>query len=207
MYNIINTGSKGNAVIYFDKILLDCGVPFSSLKPYLYDIQLVLLSHIHNDHFSLQTLKRLVFERPSLRIGCGQHMVEYLEEFKNVDVYEPGKIYDYGSFKVSPVILYHDVPNFGYRLFQDDEKILHATDTVHLEGISAKNYDLYCLESNYDAETVYEIIREKEARGEYAHQKGAINSHLSFQQANDFFFKNKGENSVLVRLHESSSSL
>ncbi|MCF8219801.1 MAG: MBL fold metallo-hydrolase [Bacteroidales bacterium] len=207
MYNIINTGSKGNAVIYFDKILLDCGVPFSSLNPYLYDIQLVLLTHIHNDHFSLQTLKRLVFERPSLRIGCGQHMVEYMEGFKNVDIYEPGKIYDYGSFKVSPVILWHDVPNFGYRLYQDDKKILHATDTVHMEGISAKNYDLYCLEANYDEETVYEIIREKEARGEYAHQKGAINSHLSFQQANDFFFKNKGENSILVRLHESSSSL
>lgn len=207
MYNIIFTGSKGNSILYFNRIVVDIGVPFSSLKPYLYDIQIVLLTHVHGDHFNLGTLKKLAFERPSLRIGCGQHMVEYLEGFKNVDVYEPGKIYDYGSFKVSPIILYHDVPNFGYRLFQDDKKILHATDTVHMEGISAKGYNLYCLESNFDEETVYEIIREVESRGEYAHQKRAINSHLSFQQANDFFFKNKGENSVLVRLHESSTSL
>lgn len=207
MFNILSTGSKGNALIYFDKILLDCGVPFSSLKPYLYDIQLVLLSHVHGDHFSLQTLKRLAFERPSLRIGCGQHMVEHLEGFKNIDIYEPGKIYDYGSFKVSPVKLYHDVLNFGYRIYLGNKKIFHATDTSHLEGISAKNYDLYCIEANYDEETIFDIIKEREARGEYAHQRGAINSHLSFQQTNDFFFKNKGENSVLVRLHESSTSL
>jgi L-ascorbate metabolism protein UlaG (beta-lactamase superfamily) len=207
MYNIISTGSKGNAIIYFGKILLDCGVPFSLLKPYLYDIQIVLLTHIHGDHFNFQTLKRLAFERPGLRFGCGQHMVEHLEGIKNIDIYESSKIYDYGSFKVSPVRLFHDVKNFGYRLYSGSERVFHATDSAHLEGISAKEYDLYCLESNYDAETVFDIIREREARGEYAHQRGAINSHLSFQQANDFFYKNKGENSKLIRLHESSTSL
>jgi len=105
------------------------------------------------------------------------------------------------------VSLFHDVKNFGYRLYSGSERVFHATDSAHLEGISAKEYDLYCLESNYDAETVFDIIREREARGEYAHQRGAINSHLSFQQANDFFYKNKGENSKLIRLHESSTSL
>jgi phosphoribosyl 1,2-cyclic phosphodiesterase len=207
MHNIVSTGSKGNAIIYFGKILLDCGVSFALLKPYLYDIQIVLLTHIHGDHFNLGTIKRLAFERPGLRFGCGQHMVEHLDGIKNVDVYIPGKIYDYGSFKISPVKLYHDVPNFGYRIYSGDEKIIHATDTTHLKGISAKGYNLYMLEANYDEETVFDIIRKQEERGEYAHQRGAINSHLSFQQSNDFFFKNKAENSKLIRLHESSSSL
>lgn len=207
MYNILSSGSTGNAIIYFDNILTDCGVPFSSLKQYLYNIQIVLLSHIHGDHFNISTLKKLAFERPTLRFGCGIHMAEYMEGFKNVDFYEPGKIYDYGNFRISPVKLYHDIPNFGFRIFKDGKRILHCTDTSHLIGIEAKNYDLYMLESNYDEDTVFDIIKAKEERGEFAHQKGAINSHLSFQQANDFFYKNKGENSQLIRLHQSTTSL
>jgi len=207
MVNIIATGSTGNAIIYFDTVLVDCGVPFSYIKPYINDLQIVLLTHIHKDHFNLATLARLAFERPTLRFGVGQHMVEFMGGFKNVDVYEAGKIYDYGSLKVSPIILYHDVPNFGYRIFKDGKKILHCTDTNLLEGISAKGYDYYCIEANYNEETVWEKIQEIESRGEYAHQRGAINSHLSEQAANDFFFKNRGEHSKLIRLHESTTSL
>ena len=207
MYHVISTGSKGNAITYFDTVLLDCGVPFSLIKPFLYDIQIVLLSHQHSDHINISTLKRIAFERPSVRIGCGKWMLPFLEGFKNVDVYEPGKLYDYGSLKVSPVILYHDVPNFGYRIFKDGKKIIHCTDTNHLEGISAKGYDGYFIEANYNEETVWDKIRERESRGEYAHQKGAINSHLSEQQANEFYFNNRGEHSRLIRLHGSTTSL
>lgn len=207
MYNIIATGSTGNAIIYYNTILVDCGIPFSYLKPYIHDIQIVLLTHVHKDHLNIQTLKRLAFERPALRIGCGVHLLEYLEGFKNVDVYDVGKLYDYGNFRISPVRLYHDVTNFGYRLFFDGKKILHCTDTSHLKGISAYNYDLYSLECNYDEETVFQIIKERESRGEFAHQRGAINSHLSEQQALDFYHKNKGEKSELIRLHESTTSL
>lgn len=205
--NVLASGSRGNCVIYHNSIAFSMGVPFSYIKPYLYQLKLIILDHVHSDHFNVSTIKKIAFERPTVRFCCGEWMLPYLTGIKNIDVVEFGKVYDYGEFKVSPVKAFHDVPNLGMRIYKGNHRILHMTDTVHLEGISAKNYDLYCLESNYDAETVYEIIREKEARGEYAHQKGAINSHLSFQQANDFFFKNKGENSVLVRLHESSSSL
>ena len=157
------------------------------------------------DHFNLSTIKKLAFERPSLRFGCCEWMVEHLQGIKNVDVYEIGKIYDYGLFQISPVKLYHDIPNCGYRIFKDGYKIFHATDTAHLEGISAKGYDLYALEHNYDEETVWNKIKEIEISGGYAHQRGAINSHLSWQQAQDFYFKNAGENSTIIRLHEHSN--
>lgn len=207
MHNIISSGSKGNAVIYFGTILLDCGVSFASLKPYLRDLQIVLISHQHGDHFNRGTLKKLQFERPSLRIASGEHMKEHLTGFRNVDILKPMTMYHYNDFTVSPVVLYHDCPNFGYRIFKDDKKVFHATDTSHLQGIEANNYDLYCLEHNYSEETIMDVIREQEARGQFAYQRGAINSHLSWEQANDFFFKNKGENSKLIRLHESSTSL
>ena len=31
---VISTGSKGNAVLLNDEILIDCGVPFRELEPY-----------------------------------------------------------------------------------------------------------------------------------------------------------------------------
>lgn len=206
MYNIISSGSKGNAVLYFNSILVDCGVPFSSIKPYLYDIRIVLLTHEHGDHFNESTLRRLVFERPTLRIGCGEWLAEKLPFAKNLDVFSIGKIYNYGTFQLSTVKLYHDVPNCGYRIFKDGKKVFHATDTSHLEGITAKGYDLYAIEHNYNAETVFELIEETEASGGYAHQRGSMNSHLSEQQARDFYFQNMGEHSQIIRLHESSSS-
>ena len=203
MYNILSSGSQGNAVIYYGSVLVDCGVAYSLIKPYIKQIQLVMLTHEHNDHFNIQTIKKLQFERPSVRFGCGEFLKEKLHGVRNVDAYEAGKIYDYETFKVSPVILYHDVPNFGYRIFKEDKKIFHATDTAHLIGITAKNYDLYALECNYDEERIYEVIREKEARGEYAHQKGSINSHLSIQQAQDFVLKNAGNDYEFIMLHQS----
>lgn len=205
MYRVIASGSTGNAVLYHNSILIDIGVPFALLKPHIKSIQLVLLTHCHKDHINMTALKKLVAERPTLRIGCGAHMKEYVEGFKNVDYYEPGKFYEYASFSICPIKLYHDVENFGYRIFKGETKILHCTDTAHLEGITAKDYDLYSIEHNYDAETVYTLIAQQEALGHYAHQRGSVNSHLSEQDARDFIFKHKGSHSQVLRLHETKS--
>lgn len=205
MHNILSTGSKGNAIIYFNSILVDVGISFSRIEPYLKDIQLILLTHQHSDHFKLNAIKRIQEERPSIRFGCGSFLADKLQDIRNLDIYEPGNMYNYGSFKISPVILYHDVPNFGYRIFKDGKKLIHATDTYTLEGISAKDYDIYALECNYDEERVYDIIREKEYRGEYAHQKGSINSHLSKQQAQKFILSNTSRQDIqFLMLHQSS---
>jgi len=206
MYNVISSGSKGNCIVYHDTIAIDMGIPYSSIKQLKNELQIVLLTHKHGDHLNLTTIQKLSFERPTLRFACGAFLLDYLEGVKNVDVLEAGKVYDYGSFKISPIVLYHDVPNFGYRIFKGDHKTIHITDTSHLIGISAKDYDLYAIESNYNEDTIFESIARKEAKGEFAHQKGAINSHLSEQQARDFIFKNRGEKSKVLRLHESSTN-
>jgi len=147
-----------------------------------------------------------------LRFGCGEWLKERLSTIKNVDVYHLNTWYDYGSFKVSIGRLYHDVENCFFRIFikqPDGEyfKIFRATDTAHLEGITARDYDAYSIEHNYNAETVFETIANIESRGGFAHQRGSINTHLSEQQTRDFIFKNRGANSQVVRLHESSTSL
>ena len=205
MYKVIQSGSDGNAVLYHSAILVDCGVPYKKLEKYVKGLQIVLVGHVHTDHLNINTLKRLQFERPTLRIGCGSFVAEKLDGFKNVDIYEAGRVYDYGAFKISPVELQHNVRNFGFRIFKGDHKIIHCTDCAHLEGIEAVNYSLYSIEHNYDADAIIEQIERAEANGEFSHKRAAINNHLSEQQAREWIYKNRGEHSQVLRLHESKT--
>ena len=203
---VISSGSEGNAVIYNNAIMVDCGVSLKALNEVKRSLKIVLLTHKHSDHLKLRTLQRLQAERPTLRVACGDFLLEELPCIKNIDVLQVGKIYDYGAFKVSPVKLYHDVPNFGWRIFlPNGQKIFHATDTVHLEGISAKGYDLYAIEHNYCEEYIQQAIEEARANGEYTHAYGNINTHLSIQQARAFIEANRKESSEVLELHKSRS--
>ena len=203
---VIISGSGGNAVIYNNAIMVDCGVSLKALQEVKRSLKIVLLTHKHSDHLKIRTLQRLQAERPTLRVACGDFLLEELPCIKNIDVLQVGKIYDYGAFKVSPVKLYHDVPNFGWRIFlPNGQKIFHATDTVHLEGITAKGYDLYAIEHNYCEEYIQQAIEEARANGEYTHAYGNINTHLSIQQARAFIEANRKESSEVLELHKSRS--
>ena len=203
---VISSGSEGNAVIYNNAIMVDCGVSLKALEAVKRSLKIVLLTHKHGDHLKLRTLQRLQAERPTLRVACGNFLLEELPCIKNIDVLQVGKIYDYGAFKVSPIKLYHDVPNFGWRIFlPNGQKIFHATDTVHLEGITAKGYDLYAIEHNYCEDYIQQAIEEARANGEYTHAYGSIKTHLSIQQARAFIDKNRKESSEVLELHKSRS--
>ena len=203
---VISSGSEGNAVIYNNAMMVDCGVSLKALQEVKRSLKIVLLTHKHSDHLKIRTLQRLQAERPTLRIACGDFLLEELPCIKNIDVLQVGKIYDYGAFKVSPVKLYHDVPNFGWRIFlPNGQKIFHATDTVHLEGITAKGYDLYAIEHNYCEEYIQQAIEEARANGEYTHAYGSIKTHLSIQQARAFIEANRKESSEVLELHKSRS--
>ncbi len=205
MFQVLSSGSKGNCVIYHNTIAVDMGVAYSLVKKHQSSLQIVLLTHSHGDHFNLSTIKKLAFERPTLRFACGEFLAKYLDGIKNVDILEAGNVYDYRDFTVCPIKLYHDVPNFGYIIFKGGHRTIHITDTSHLDKIEAKDYDLYAIESNYNEDTIFQSIEHKKANGEFAYQEGVINSHLSEQQARDFIFKNRSEKSQVLRLHESSN--
>lgn len=203
---VISSGSEGNAVVYDNAIMVDCGVTLKSLEAVKRSLKIVLLTHQHGDHLKLKTLQRLQAERPTLRIACGEFLLEKLGGLTNIDVLEVGKLYDYVAFKASPVKLYHDVPNVGWRIFLNNgQKIFHATDTAHLEGITAKGYDLYAIEHNYCEEYIQQAIEEAQAKGEYTHAYGNINTHLSIQQARAFIEANRKESSEVLELHKSRS--
>lgn len=96
-----------------------------------------------------------------------------------------------------PIKAYHDVPNCGYRVFIDNKKVMYITDTYTLEGITAKDYDLYLIEANY--ENVEEL--HNRAINDY-YERRVKHTHLSKEQCNNFFIKNAKDSSVLVYMHE-----
>lgn len=203
---IIGSSSQGNSVLY-NNILVDCGVPFAKLKPYVDVIEYVLLTHIHKDHFNKTSLIKLSIAKPSICF----YVCEWLEEplmklgIRHLVVLKLNEPYNLAkNILVSPFMLYHDVDNCGWRIMIDRFKIFHATDTATLEGIEARGYSCYSIEWNYDEDDIYDIIREKKEQGLFSYEEGAINSHLSFQQAAQFIKENATKEHIVLKLHMSS---
>lgn len=206
-YEIISTGSKGNAVLLGGSLLIDCGVPFKALSNTYRELKLVLLTHWHSDHINKATVKKLADVRPTLRFACCSWMVPHiagLVDPRRIDILECDRWYDYGQVKVSPVSLFHDVPNCGYRLDFNGCKVFYATDTGTLDGIEAKGYDLYMLEANHTRAGIEERAKAKMERGEYSYELRAAETHLSEEQALDFIGANAGPKSEYVFLHQHS---
>lgn len=205
-YNIISTGSQGNAVIVDNFVLVDCGVPYKAIQPYMRDLRLVLLTHIHGDHFKASTIRTLAQNRPTLRFGACSWMAKPLVDagvpIKNIDVYDVGRKYEYtATCSVQPVMLAHDVPNCGYKLDLPDGRVIYATDTSNLNGINAKDYDLFLIEANYDDEEIKERIDEKKKEGAFIYEKRVLQYHLSMKKALDFIYANIGQSGEYVFLH------
>ena len=208
VYDIIATGSDGNALIINDSILIDCGVPYKALKHHAKRLQLVLLTHAHSDHFNPATVKRLGHDRPGLRWGCCDWMVAKLLDAgiyrRQIDVYAPGSTVAYlsGNVVISPVELPHNVPNCGYKIMlPPDAAIFYATDTGTLDGITAKGFTHYFVEANHTRAEIEARAAEKEARGEFAYEVRAAENHLSYEQAVEWLMGQMAPESIWIPMH------
>lgn len=200
-YKIINSGSDGNCTIVNDIIAIDCGVSYKRLAPYRNNLKLVFISHIHHDHFNRKTVLQLAKNRPTLRFAVGSYLVEELincgVDKKNIDVLELNKVLDYSIFKIQPIKLYHDVLNMGLRLFMNDKKLIYATDTRTLDGITAKDYDVYLVEGNYEDEIE---LHNRAVTPEY--ESRVKNTHLSKEYTTKWLLENMGDKSEYVFMHQ-----
>lgn len=206
-YFIIGTSSEGNGIIYHNEILVDVGFNYKRLRPYLRPIKYIFLTHEHGDHFQLHTIKKIQSERPDIYWIVPKHLVEKIKKInlKNVFVVEAGRSYKIGSYKIKVDELYHDVPNVAYHIYtSDNHKTLHATDTGEIDHISAYHYDLIMLEANHDKIDMLNRMIEKTEKGLFSHEIRAFDVHLSFDQWESFVEKNKGPNTVAIKLHMSS---
>ena len=205
-YTIISTGSKGNCVVIGGKVMVDCGVSYKAIKPYVKDLQLVLLSHAHSDHIRPSTIRKLQEERPGLRFGCGMWLLPSVLACgvpkRKIDVYIPNMKTRYtDDLQLIMIPLKHNVSNCGYKIYLHGEKIFYATDCNNLDSIDAPNYDLYMIEANYEDTEIQQRIEEKQANGQYCYEYQVLNNHLSKQKADEFILANAGDKSRYVYLH------
>lgn len=216
-YEVLSTGSGGNAVIINKAVLVDCGVPYKAIEPYIRTLKLVLLTHIHGDHFRASTIRKIAMERPLVRFGICEWLAKPLVDagvrVSQIDLMHTDVWYNYSLCHVSPVPLVHDVPNCGWKIHFPrwvagepgpqgvGQKLIYATDTNNLNGIVAKDYDLYMIEANYGDEEIRQRINDKEAAGQYVYEKRVLKTHLSQEKCNDWIYQNAGDHSEILYLH------
>ena len=189
-YQVIETGSNGNCTLIEDRIMIDIGVSYKKISPYASQVKVVLLTHVHSDHFNPVTIGKLL-------------VADLLKVVPAASIYvlEPNRRYDIGLCVISPFNLYHDVPNVGWRIEIKGQKCIYATDTKMINVI-ARNYDLYLIEANYDLAETLNRIQLKRMNGEYVYEYRAMNNHLSKQQCDEWLSNNKGPNSIVVYMHQ-----
>jgi hypothetical protein len=126
-------------------------------------------------------------------------------EKSNIDIVEFNKRYLYGLCDIIPLPLVHDVPNCGYKVHfpvaNGYERLIYCTDTNCLNGVSARDYDLYMIEANHIEAEIKQKIADKKAEGEFPYEKRAMKYHLSKDKADKFIYENIGANGVYVYLH------
>ena len=216
IYDVIASGSTGNAVVINDSVMIDCGVPYKALKHHVKRLQLVLLTHVHGDHFNPSTVRRLAHDRPSIRWGCCEWMVPHVVsagvDARQIDVYVCGGTTEYrgAGLLITPVKLTHNVPNCGYKIKQRfirgmpqsfHGSLFYATDTGTLEWINAKNYDIYMVEANHTRAEIEAAVHEAQEDGAFTYRIKAAENHLSEEQAVDWLAENAGPHSVWLPMH------
>jgi len=167
-FNIISSGSKGNATIVVSNktvILIDMGIPFKRLEEGCQeigltpnDINYALFTHNHSDHIG-----GLKFLSPKIMYALENTLPTSLSNV--IEIY---KTYQFGDFKVTPIKTSHDAKNpCGFMLEDASEKMVYITDTgifvkENLPLISNPTY--LVIESNHDISMLMKTNRPEQLK-------------------------------------------
>jgi phosphoribosyl 1,2-cyclic phosphodiesterase len=176
-FNIIASGSKGNATIVIYKqtvILIDMGISLTRLQEGLAechlkveDISAAIFTHDHSDHIG-----GLRFISPNIQYALKKTLPGSLSHV--VKINEPFVI---GDFTIIPFKTSHDAKNpCGFKLIAGDETMVYMTDTgMFLEENLPliKNPTYLIIESNHDIKMLLHTNRPFELKNrilsEYGH--------------------------------------
>jgi phosphoribosyl 1,2-cyclic phosphodiesterase len=178
-FDILESGSKGNATLVYDEDTLfqiDMGVPLKVVKEGLdhlgkkvENIEGLFITHEHTDHIkTLPLLSDVVPVYASLNtvnIPC-----KTLTPYQKICL---------GSFEITPLQTSHDAVNpIGFLIVHQDEKLVYVTDTGYLsdENLSLmKGATYYIIESNHD----YKMLLHSHRPASLKHRIHSDVGHLS----------------------------
>lgn len=208
-YSIISSSSNGNCIIVNDFLMLDCGVSYKKIKPYLNKIKIIFISHIHKDHLNPKAIEQIIYNFPNIRFLCGNtEVVKKLYEYGvapvNILYLESNSWFSIGIMKFKMDLLDHDVLNNCLHFEIDNIKAIYIVDTCSVDNIVAKDYDLYLIESNYNEDILKQHIETCEDNNKLYYLNRVPRTHLSYEQANSFLIENMSENSCFEYIHQSS---
>lgn len=197
-YNVIATGSTGNAV-RIENIMIDCGIPFKRMKEELYKVDTLLLTHTHSDHINPTTFRRIREEFPRIHVYAN-YDVAY--QFDVDTVIGTAKVKLKHDRVIIPFDCVHDVPCTGFAIQMKNLNILYATDTAAVLAPDLP-YDYVFLESNYDERKLRTMSKEY-TKGSYDPYINSSSRHLSTQKCKEYYFVHRRDReSVLIELHKS----
>ena len=162
-FDIIGSGSKGNATLVFSKettLLIDMGLTLERLEEELTkfnkgikDIDAVLITHNHADHY-----RNIKAFSPKKQYALEGTIPGSLSNV--INIYEPFTI---GGLKITAFPTSHDALNpCGYMIEDGNEKLVYMTDTgcyLSKNTPYIHNPDYLIIESNHDIQKLLHTNR------------------------------------------------
>lgn len=198
--NVLASGSTGNCAVVSDgttSVLIDTGIPAAKISM-LKDVAAILLTHEHGDHAKFANAISERYEKPLYGLFDTLSNIHAPERL--LIPVEPNKAVRIGNLKVVPFLLNHDVPCCGYYMLNEyNESLAWISDTSEIDAeITA---DIYCIECNYDEET----LDERGQNGDIpVNVYGRLISdwgHMSIQRAAEYIKTYAPENAVVIAHH------
>ena len=165
-FDIINSGSKGNATIVFTReatILIDMGIPIKLIEEELNkfhkkvtDIDAILITHNHADHYrNIKTFSpKKMYALEHTIPGSLSNVVKLYKPFKVLDA------------EIIPFPTSHDAVNpCGYLIKNNNQTLVYMTDTgTYLSKNTPliKNPTYLVIESNHDIQKLLHTNRPME---------------------------------------------
>lgn len=150
----IGSSSNGNAYALdsgSEILLIEAGVKLAYVMKRIdfraTDVVGCLVSHCHGDHAKYAEF----YSKTGIHIYCNQDVADKKQfPFGSATVLRASSTKAIGSFRVAPIPLHHDVPNFGYIIHHPDMgTLLFASDTYKM-SLAIKGIDHWLIEANYD---------------------------------------------------------
>ncbi len=208
------SSSKGNLFVVEantgERLIIDPGVTWrdvqSALSYDLSDISGCLLSHNHADHS--KSVKDVMQAGIDVYSSQGTFEALQIENNHHAKVMTTHKEYHIGPFDVWAYNSNHDAPEpFLFKIRCDDEYMLYATDTSHINQYFHVSFSIIAIECSYNEEYLAKRVREKTINEVLA--KRLLTSHMSEKNCFRYLseFCNLSKCHVIHLLHLSADNI